>query len=83
MRWAKKQNVPTSQVKTGSAQMPGVKTLYEQDFVLWAKEQAAALRSAARHGSNQNLDWENLTEEMESLGIPQLRELKSQIRRVC
>jgi len=62
--------------------MPEVKTLYNQDFVLWSKEQAAALRSAARGGSNQNLDWENLAEEIESLGISQRSALGSQIRRI-
>ncbi|MBV8120914.1 MAG: DUF29 domain-containing protein [Alphaproteobacteria bacterium] len=62
--------------------MSDVKTLYHRDFVLWSKEQAEALRSAAHGGSNQSLDWENLAEEIESLGISQLRELKSQIRRV-
>ena len=62
--------------------MSDTKTLYDEDFVAWAKEQAQALRSAARGSSNQKLDWENLAEEIESLAISQLRELKSQIRRV-
>lgn len=62
--------------------MSDIKTLYNRDFVLWSKAQASALRSVARDGSNQKLDWENLAEEIESLGISQLRELKSQIRRV-
>ena len=62
--------------------MASVTNLYDEDFVLWSKEQAAALRSAAHDGSNQKLDWENLAEEIESLGISQLRELKSRIRRV-
>src|SRR5229473_6743565 len=54
--------------------------LYEQDFFLWAKEQAAALRLAKN--SNLPLDWENLAEEIESLGKSDRRELKSQIRRI-
>jgi hypothetical protein len=62
--------------------MSDVKTLYHEDFAAWSKEQAEALRSAARGGSNQKLDWENLAEEIESLGISQRSELKSQIRRV-
>jgi hypothetical protein len=62
--------------------MSDVRTLYKQDFVAWSKEQAEALRSAARGGSNQKLDWENLAEEIESLGISQRSELKSQVRRV-
>jgi Domain of unknown function DUF29 len=55
-------------------------TLYDQDFFLWTEEQAAALRRAKT--SNLPLDWENLAEEIESLGKSDRRELKSQIRRV-
>ena len=40
--------------------------LYDQDFVLWTVQQAAALRRAKT--SNLPLDWENLAEEIESLG---------------
>ena len=62
--------------------MAELRSLYDQDFVAWSKQQAEALRTAARIGSNQGLDWENLAEEIEDLGISQRRELKSQIRRV-
>jgi hypothetical protein len=62
--------------------MSNAETHYRSDFVLWSKEQAAALRAAARGGSNQNLDWENLAEEIESLGISQRSALKSQIGRI-
>jgi Domain of unknown function DUF29 len=58
------------------------KTLYQRDFLAWSKQQAEALRAAARTGSNQLLDWENLAEEIESLGISQRSALASQIRRV-
>jgi hypothetical protein len=54
--------------------------LYDRDFVLWTEEQAALLRGA--EGSNLPLDWDNLAEEIESLGRSQRTELKSQIRRV-
>jgi len=54
--------------------------LYEQDFFLWTKEQAAALRLAKN--SNLPLYWENLAEEIESLGKSDRRELRSQIRRI-
>jgi Domain of unknown function DUF29 len=40
--------------------------LYDRDVVLWTEEQAAALR--ALRDSNLLLDWENLAEEIESLG---------------
>jgi hypothetical protein len=62
--------------------MSDTKTLYDTDFLAWSKEQAEALRSVAHGGSNQKLDWENLAEEIESLGISQRSALASQIRRV-
>jgi hypothetical protein len=62
--------------------MPDTKTLYDTDFLAWSKEQAEALRVAARSGSNQDLDWDNLAEEVESLGISQKTALRSQMRRV-
>jgi len=54
--------------------------LYDQDFVLWTEQQAALLRRAKE--SNLALDWENLAEEIESLGRSDRRELTSQIRRI-
>lgn len=60
--------------------MKKISELYDQDFVLWTEEQAAALRQAK--GANLPLDWENLAEEIESLGKSDRRALRSQIRRV-
>jgi uncharacterized protein DUF29 len=54
--------------------------LYDEDFVRWTEEQAAALRRAK--GANLPLDWENLAEEIESLGRSDRRELRSQVTRV-
>ena len=54
--------------------------LYDQDFFLWTAEQAAALRHAKE--SNLPLDWDNLAEEIESLGRSQRTELNSQMRRI-
>ncbi|MGH7054478.1 MAG: DUF29 family protein, partial [Stellaceae bacterium] len=62
--------------------MTEAKRLYDADFVLWAEEQAAALRAAARGASNLELDWENLAEEIDSLGTSQRSALRSQIRRI-
>jgi hypothetical protein len=62
--------------------MAELRSLYDQDFVAWSKQQAEALRSAARSGANQSLDWENLAEEIEDLGKSARRELQSQIRRI-
>jgi hypothetical protein len=53
--------------------------LYEQDFVRWAEEQSSALRAAAGVGTNLPLDWENLAEEIESLGASQRHALRSRI----
>jgi hypothetical protein len=62
--------------------MTDLKTLYEADTVAWSEQQAAALRAAARGGSNQPLDWENLAEEIESLGKSLRLGLRSQIGRI-
>ena len=62
--------------------MTALKTLYEEDTVAWAESQAAALRAAARGGSNQALDWENLAEEIESLSASQRSALASHVMRI-
>ena len=54
--------------------------LYDRDFVRWTEDQAAALRRAK--GANLPLDWENLAEEIESLGKSDRRALHSQVRRI-
>ena len=61
-------------------QMTKASDLYDRDFMLWTQEQAAALRAAK--DSNLPLDWENLAEEIESLGKSDRRELTSQITRI-
>jgi hypothetical protein len=53
--------------------------LYEEDFVRWTEQQSRALREAAGVSTNLPLDWENLAEEIESLGASQRRELRSRI----
>jgi hypothetical protein len=62
--------------------MSDPRTLYDEDFVAWTQTQAEALRAAAHGNSNQALDWENLAEEVESLGASERRELHSQIQRI-
>ena len=62
--------------------MSATKPLYDTDFLAWSREQAEALRAAARGGTNQPIDWENVAEEIESLGISQRSALSSQIRRI-
>ena len=56
--------------------------LYDRDFAAWSTQQADALRAGARGGSNQVIDWQNLAEEIEGLGISQRSALGSQIRRI-
>jgi len=60
--------------------MPKTSELYDRDFFLWTQEQAAALRTVRK--SNLPLDWDNLAEEIESLGESQRAELNWQVRRV-
>jgi hypothetical protein len=49
-------------------------SLYDDDIVTWAEEQAAALRALAGRGDLSNVvDWENVAEEIESVGRSHLR----------
>jgi cell division protein FtsL len=50
--------------------------LYDTDLVLWSKAQAAALR---RRAANE-IDWDNVAEEIESLGKNDRRELQSRLQ---
>ena len=53
--------------------------LYDEDFVRWTEAQAAALREAAGLATNSPLDWENLAEEIDSLGRSLRHELRSRL----
>jgi hypothetical protein len=54
--------------------------LYETDFVLWSQRQAELLRRVARgERVNDQLDWPNIVEEIESLGCNDRRDLRSRI----
>ncbi|MBV8890192.1 MAG: DUF29 domain-containing protein [Alphaproteobacteria bacterium] len=64
-----------------------MRQLYDRDFVQWTENQATALRRAqstygSSAGANLPLDWENLAEEIESLGTSDRRALHSHIRRI-
>jgi hypothetical protein len=48
--------------------MPEGMVGYEEDLFLWSQQQAKALREAAARGVNLPIDWENVAEEIESLG---------------
>lgn len=56
--------------------------LYRTDLALWSAQQAEAIRAAAREGSNAPVDWDNVAEEIESLGASERRTLGSRIRTV-
>jgi hypothetical protein len=62
--------------------MPDTKTLYDEDIVAWSRQQAKALRAAAHAGSNLQLDWENLAEEIEDLGVSQRSAVGSYAMRI-
>ena len=53
-------------------------SLYERDFHAWALDQAAKLRARAHGG----IDWENVAEEIESLGRSDKREIRSRLGRL-
>jgi Domain of unknown function DUF29 len=53
-------------------------SIYEQDFYQWTLKQSQALRE--RHV--EALDWDNLTEEIESLGKEQLHAVESYLKQL-
>ncbi len=53
-------------------------TLYEQDFYAWLMDQANKLRA---HSHNE-VDWDNLAEEVESVGRSQKREIRSRLQKL-
>jgi hypothetical protein len=54
---------------------PPNSTLYEQDYYLWILETVAKIRANNFAG----VDWENVVEELESLGRSDKRELQSRL----
>lgn len=54
--------------------------LYDEDIVFWSREQAQALRAASGSGTNLPIDWENVAEEIESVGASQRAALSSNLR---
>jgi hypothetical protein len=48
---------------------------YDQDFAAWAEDQARLLKGERAVG----LDWENLAEEIDSLGKSQRQEIRSRL----
>lgn len=54
-------------------------TRYDTDFYGWTQEQAAKLRALLTERSNLNLDFENIAEEIDSLGRSNRRQLVSRL----
>ena len=58
-------------------------SLYDDDIVTWAEEQAAALRAlGARADLSNAVDWENVAEEIASVGRSELRAIESLIKQM-
>jgi hypothetical protein len=55
-------------------------SLYERDFHAWCLEQAAHLRGRIRPGASDALDYENLAEEIETLGRSNRHAIRSHLR---
>jgi hypothetical protein len=53
--------------------------LYDHDYALWTREQAARLRDAAAAGVNLHVDWQHVAEEIEDIGRRERRELGNQL----
>ena len=51
-------------------------TNYSTDFYAWTQQQSTLLRSR----NPQNLDWDNLAEEIESMGRQERQELTNRLR---
>ena len=54
--------------------------LYDQDFYLWTKAQAEALRAHGR--ALDNLDYDHIAEELEDLGTSQRQKAESLVRQI-
>ena len=55
--------------------IPKINTLYHRDFMAWCEDTAAKLKTRQLD----NLDFDNLIEEIESLGRSERRELKNRL----
>ncbi|TNC08923.1 DUF29 domain-containing protein [Methylobacterium terricola] len=56
-------------------------SLYDEDVVAWAEQQAAALRALGERPDLSNvLDWDNIIEEVEAAGASQVSAVESALR---
>ncbi len=63
--------------------MPDGTSLHDTDFLAWTRQQAAALRAAARAGSNLPVEFEQVAEEIEDIGNAQRSELRNRLTTLC
>jgi hypothetical protein len=54
--------------------------LYDEDVLLWSEQQADLLRRAARGERVNGLDWDNIVEEIQDVGLSELASAKSLVR---
>ncbi|CAO3406594.1 DUF29 domain-containing protein [Azospirillum largimobile] len=52
---------------------------YDEDFYAWTQAQAQELRRAGAERNNAPVDWENVAEEIESMGRSQKSEIDSRL----
>ena len=55
---------------------------YDHDFYAWTQAQAAAIRRAGASRVNADVDWENVAEEIESLGRSDFRSVRSHLETI-
>ena len=56
--------------------------LYDRDALAWAEHQAALLRRVARGELVNGVDWDHVVEEIEDVGISDLRAVRSYLRHI-
>ena len=56
-------------------------SLYDTDIVLWSEQQADRLRRLARGEQPNDIDWENVVEEIESVGRSEISAVRSLLLR--
>ncbi|MGQ9366093.1 DUF29 domain-containing protein [Azospirillum sp. A39] len=52
---------------------------YDEDFYAWTQSQAAEIRRAGAERNNAPIDWENVAEEIESMGRSEWNEIESRL----
>ena len=55
-------------------------SLYDADVLSWSEQQAAALRRLERSGVSVAVDWDNVIDGIEQVGLAELHKAEDQIR---